>query len=136
MLVEKVPSPALSNARLGLPSFPGSTSRFVAVDVRRRDRTTHGARAAAVGDAAVVMVEATVAVQRVAVRVAEARAAVKAGETKVAARVAAAVAVARAAATARAAASLESALAAGLAAERRRRAWWRWQKRMQRRWRR
>ena len=110
MLVEKVPSPALSNARLGLPAFPSSTSRFVAVDVRRRDRTTHGARAAAVGDAAVVMVEATVAVQRVAVRVAEARAAVRAGE------VAAVVVVSRAAAATTTAASVESALAAGLAA--------------------
>ena len=82
----------------------------VAVDVRRRDRTTHGARAAAVGDAAVVMVEATVAVQRVAVRVAEARAAVRAGE------VAAVVVVSRAAAATTTAASVESALAAGLAA--------------------
>ena len=46
----------------------------VAVQVRRRDRATHGARAAAVGDAEVAMVEA-----KVAVRVAEAKAAVKAG---------------------------------------------------------
>ena len=89
----------------------------VACDVRRRDRTTHGATAAAVGDAEVAMVEATVAVERVAVRVAEARAAVKAGKTRVAARVAAAVAEARAAAAATAAASVESALAAGLVAE-------------------
>ena len=42
----------------------------VAVDVLRRDRATHVARA---------IVEATVAVRRVTVRVAEARAAVKAG---------------------------------------------------------
>ena len=80
----------------------------VAVDVRRRDRATHGARA---------IVEATVAVRRVAVRVAEARAAVKAGNTRVVARVAAAVAVARAAVAATAAAAVESALAAGLVAE-------------------
>jgi len=80
----------------------------VAVDVRRRDRATHVARA---------IVEATVAVRRVSVRLAEARAAVKAGKTRVGARVAAAVAVARAAAAATAAAVVESALAAGLVAE-------------------
>jgi len=51
----------------------------VAVDVLRRDRATHVARA---------IVEATVAVRRVTVRVAEARAAVKAGKTRVVARVA------------------------------------------------